>query len=366
MSAIPRSGASSSAPRTWGTDSVDATQPAAPTAEACPSDAAAESDRFVVASSGSAPADAPVHPRLRSQAAQSESEARDWVDDKWNSVVASGVRAAQRLDVPALASDEIMKQIDKLAAGDPGYTPAARNLLQDELRRSAELQLADSLVADTASQIGDGLRFPVGSGDGGDEAPTPAPALPDDGFRLKPSFAPTARLSLDPDKRFLDQVGFKGGMEASTPELRLNAELTGTLNSPLAGADEATVGTRFGMTSGPLSGSVGGTATLNAPFSGTADLSRVDVDARLNYGQTGVFANDDRLNLGARAYAAHLYGPDGGTTVGAEASATYMARGVFHPKDALSVAAYANYRDQNFGPSQAPEYGAGVSVAYHF
>jgi hypothetical protein len=316
--------------------------------------------------SGGGPAEPPIHPRLRSDAARSDTQAREWVDNKWNSVVASGVRAAQKLDIPALASDEILKQIDKLSAGDPSYTPAVRNLLQDELRRSTELKLVDSFVADTAAQVGENLSVPGGSSGGGGSSDPAPPPLAEDGFQLKPSFSPTGKFTLDPDKRFLQQVGFKGGLEARTPELRLNAELTGSLDSPLSGADRATVGTRFGVTQGPVSASVGGQATLDGPFSGTADVSRVDYDARIGYGQSGVFTQDDRLNLGARAYGAQVYGVDGGSLMGVEASATYIAHGVFHPDDALSVAAYANYRDQDFGGSREPEYGAGLSVAYRF
>lgn len=224
----------------------------------------------------------------------------------FDAAVDSGLRSARPRLLDA-ATDAAVNQIGGLAAGSPGYSPAGRNLLRDDLR----LQLDSTLP-------------------GGLPPAPPAPAA--EGWSLSPTFTPVPRLTLDPARGPLDSLGARGGIAASGPDLRLHAEINASVDQPLQD---------------PSLGSVG-------------------AEAGFAFGKQGALVPGDRLGISGKAFWTTTLGPEGGTQAGASLGAGYVARGVLAPGDALSIAADASFQMRDIGGANTPVYGVNSSVAYHF
>jgi hypothetical protein len=259
----------------------------------------------------------PESPAADARPAEPEATAAPQQEDRFvaaagpgrlDAALESGLRSARSRLIEA-GSEAALQQVDGAAAGDPGWTPAGRGLLKDELK----LRLDETLP--------------------GGAVPAGPPAPGGQGWSVSPILKPVPRLTLDPQRGPLEGAGLRAGLEARGPELKLRGELNAQVDQPLTD---------------PRLGSVGG-------------------ELGFDYGRRSAFVPGDRLGISGKAGLTRTFGPDGNVTgAGAQVGATYLARGVLAPGDALSVSAGAFFRNNDLSGASAPQYGVNASVAYHF
>jgi hypothetical protein len=229
-------------------------------------------------------------------------------NNPFDSAIESGLRSARSSLLDA-GTETAMKQIDAAAAEVPAWNPATRNLLKEDLRLKLDTQLP-----------------------GAETAGPPGPPAAE-GWTFSPIVRPAPHLSLDPGRGPVDGLGMRAGIEARSSELRLHAQVDANLDQPLRD---------------PRLSSVGG-------------------EVGFDFGRQGAFVAGDRLSVSGKAGITQTYGTSATTTSFAtQLGATYMARGVLAPGDALSITAGATFRNDDLAGARGPQYGVNSSLIYQF